>query len=233
MADSPLKCIREGAQKTIFDQLSTTFLSPQNFEASFNDESGTIVDIVFRDRESYRFRVLQPTSPINQNGNWITRECPGQFFTDEEEFRLGDFNTAQGRIQHWVNRILEDITISATSGKPWIDRLRANLEQSIDDLDNPEAPFSVEEAEEWEVRFAELIARMDELQEENKIHKEDLNRLKKHLKELRGKATTMPKRTWVRAVGNRIIDVFLNTAESALKAIAEGTVKGLLGPPQQ
>jgi predicted RNase H-like nuclease (RuvC/YqgF family) len=102
------------------------------------------------------------------------------------------------------------------------------LEDNADKLPNPDAPFDTDESNEWRKRLDGIVERMEKLEGENKIHKGKLQELKREIEELKGKLRVLPKRTWVRAAGNKILDFIESAAKEGMKTLAEVTVKGFL-----
>ena len=45
---------------------------------------------------------------------------------------------------------------------------------------------------------------------------------------MKKQGTTIPKRTWLRTAGNKIVDLLDHTSKAVLKALAEGAMKALL-----
>lgn len=126
-------------------------------------------------------------------------------------------------------RVTEEISLGTQSGRPDLESLRASLERNVEELDNPDQPFSPEEGEEW---VEKLVRAIDDLEsrlgDDLDTHQNELNQLRNELEELKKKVHVMPKKTWVRAAGNKFLNFFETASITAIKALTEGAVKGLL-----
>ena len=102
-----MKKLRKGVVEGILKQLDTILFSKNAFDVSYNDKSGEILKIVFRENPDFKFVVTQP----GKRATWKTSECPGDVFTETEEYSIPDFPRCQQRIIPWTNKILEEYTL--------------------------------------------------------------------------------------------------------------------------
>lgn len=223
-----MKKLRRGAINTLLRQLDQALISKHHFDATFNGPEGMIVSLIFRDKPEFFFRILHPKTEENSSSEWHTVESPGQYFTSEERYRHHDFQGAAGRIAPWISRIVEELSASNAEDEDWLSSLRRNLDAAADALPEPDAPFSNEEIVDWSERFEELLERLKELEEDKELQRGQVERLRRELEELKRRGTEMPKRTWLKAAGHKILDVFEHGAKAAIEAAATGAVKALL-----
>jgi len=224
-----MKSLRSGAISQFLRQLDHGVFSQHNFDTSFNEQDGTLASVVFGDDPNFYFKILQPKTSVNKTGQWRTLESPGQFFTSEEEYENRDFNTAHSRARAWVARVVEELVFAQNKNGDWLQTLRSNLEAAANSLPEPETPFSEAEVADWSRKFDDLLARLEGLESENKIQQGVVTQLKQQLNELQKQGVNIPKRTWLKTAGHKILDVFEHGAKAGTEAIAKGAVKALLG----
>lgn len=216
--------LNRGTINDIRRELNRLFLTTHAFDARFNTDEGKSVEIIFKDNPQFFFYISQP----KESGTWISVESPGQSFRTAEKYENRDFSSARGRISSWVQRVIEELTVHSTTPNQFIRTFRENLEQNADNLPEPELPFSLEESAEWARRLDEILQRFRKLEEDNKLHAGRLHQLERDFHELSLKLTVIPKKTWVKAAGNKILDFLETGAKEGLKTLVESTVKGLL-----
>jgi hypothetical protein len=73
-----------------------------------------------------------------------------------------------------------------------------------------------------------LLSRLTELERQNEIQGGRVEKLSRELEEWKKQGTAIPESTWLKAAGNKILDLFDTTSKAALKTLAEGAVKALL-----
>lgn len=107
--------------------------------------------------------------------------------------------------------------------------LRENLEKKSDELPDPDKPFNQEDAKEWKLKLDDIVAKVKQLEKDNKIQKGNLTSLQKEVTDLKNNIGSLPKKTWVRAAGNKILNYFENAAKAGFESLVEATVRGLIG----
>ncbi|MDP1526877.1 MAG: hypothetical protein Q8M20_13770 [Rhodocyclaceae bacterium] len=226
----PLQTLRYGAIEEIRRNLNRGFLTAHSFDIKANSPDGILVQVTYKDRPEFSIAIVQPESDANTSRVWRTIETPGRHFVAAEIYDHQQFQQAYGSIWGWADRVAEEILLQAKSGiaPSAIEDLRRNVEEAANNLVDPDKPFSEEEIDDWSERFKALIARLTELEKQNEIQSGRVNQLASQLEELKKQGTVVPKRTWVKAAGNKILDFFDTGAKAAIKAAAEGAVKALL-----
>lgn len=227
-AEETMPILRSGAIQNFLRQLDQGMLSQHSFECSFNNADGRIISVSFRDAPTFSFSVLHPESNTNSASQWQTIESPGQFFVSDERYEFRDFASAQSRVGPWVARLLEELATSQQHSTKWLATLRSNLETTADSLAEPDTPFTESEIEDWSAKLDELVSRLERLESENQIQRGTVSRLKDQLEELVERGQDMPRRTWLKTAGHKILDVFEHGARSGVEALAKGAVKALL-----
>lgn len=220
-----MSSIRDLIIKDIFNDLDRSLFTRHGFDCSFNREDGYIVHIVFRDIPIFKFTIKDK----NYSGNWITEEAPGINFLEGESYQFNEFDKAKGRLRFWIQRIIEEISIDDNKNKTVLENWRKNLNSFTDGMTEPDKPFDEKESQQWVERLDDLLVKFSDLSENDKLQKQELDSLKKEVEYLKANLTKLPKSTWIKAAGNKIINIMEKVTTKAGEAIAEGVVKGLIG----
>lgn len=223
-----MRTLRTGATQQILQQLDHGFLSRHSFDATFNQSNGEIVRLTFRDHPEFALTILQPNSVNNNTTQWKTTECPGRYFTSSDEYDHRDFSTALSTVYAWVDRIIQDLVSVDKNKAGYIEQLRKNLEDTANALPDPSEPFTEHELAEWSDKFDTLLQRLKNLEAENKLQRGQVDSLQRQLDELKKQGTRIPKKTWLKAAGHKVLDLLDTASKEVIKAVAEGAVKALL-----
>lgn len=226
----PMNVLRLGAIESIKRGLNRGMVTSHSFDTVFNGEDGTLISAKFKDRPDFTFVLMQPETQINSGAVWKTIESPGRHFITQQGYDHRDFDQALNAIYSWADRIVEELVLSAKAHNDTslIDEMRHNVEATANGLSDPDKPFTEEELEDWSAQLTKLLARLTELERESEIQSGRVERLTRELEQLKKQGTTMPKRTWLRTAGNKVLDLLDTTSKATLKALAEGAVKALL-----
>lgn len=226
----PLQELRLGAIDEIRRNLNRGFLTSQSFELEYNLTDGTLVRVKHKDNTTWNFELLHPTSEVNAGTKWRTIESPGRYFASQETYEHEQFNQAHSSVNSWVDRVSEEMLLAA---KVHIDRttvqeLRLQVEAAANNLTDPEKPFTEEELENWSGQLQRLVGRLSELERQTEIQSGRVQQLTRELEQLKKQGTSIPKRTWLRTAGNKVLDLLDHTSKACLKSLAEGAMKALL-----
>ena len=217
--------LRQGAIESILRELDQSILTRHAFLADFNnDKTGEILSFIFRENDSFRFAIK---SPNNETDSWYVTESPGEYLLGDQVSNFEDFLRCKSRINAWVQRIIQELTTIRTNAD--LQAYRENLEKVAQSLPNPDQPFSVEEAVEWSAKFDDLVSELEKVKDKLGIQEGEINRLKSDLKTLQGSIHSIPKKTWVAAAGNKLLNVIEPGFKVGIKMAIESVVKGLLG----
>jgi hypothetical protein len=223
--------LRKGAVEEIRLNLNRGFLTSHLFDIISNVEDGTLLDITFLDRSTFKFRLLHPETAVNLHMQWKTVESPGRYLLSGETYDHQQLAQAISAAYAWADRISQELVLEAAEHRDnsLLEELRHKLNEMADNLTNPEMPFSEDEVDDWSGRFEAVLQRLSELERENETQKWKVENLARELHSLKSEGTKVPRRTWVKTVGNKILDVLSTASKAAVSAITEGAVKGLLG----
>ena len=200
----------------ILNQLDKSVFTKHAFDASFNDEKKrSVVKIVYKDHPAYFFDIHE-----TYDNMWKIRKAPGPLFSDPEESDHNQFDDYVSELDQWLRRLLEEITFDAGRSSSFIDLMRSSLEKAAESVPNPSQPFNDAEAAAWNKKLDEVMAKFEEMEKRSEIQQIELFKLRGEVEKIRKVIHKVPKKTWIRSVGNRVLSV----AEQALtRAGAEVT----------
>ena len=222
-----MKVLRQSSIRQILEYLDSFLLTRHAFDCAFNNENGEVIKVSYKERPDFLFVIVQP-SPESGN-HWITVECPGQDFVNEERYRLQQFNQCRDRIHNWMDRVIEELALRPGADADYYKVLRENLEENADNMMDPNEPFNENDAESWSRKLDEAVVSLEKLEEAKKIEQGQVNALGNELNRLKSQVRLFPKKTWVKAAGNKILNFYDTVTNTSIKALAEGTVKKLIG----
>jgi hypothetical protein len=226
----PMQVLRLGAIEELKRGLNRGFLTHHSFDVAVNGADGTLVAVKFKDHPEYTFALLHPKTEVNQSGSWRSVESPGRHFTSAETYDHPQFNQAFNAVYGWADRVNEEVVLGAKAhaDTALIDEMRRNVSETADNLPEPDKPFTAEELDDWSAQLKRLVGRLAELERQNEIQSGRVEQLSRELEQLKKQGATLPKRTWLKTAGNKVLDLLDSTSKAALKALAEGAVKALL-----
>lgn len=218
-----MQTLRRGAMEEILRNLNRQFLTSQHFSVKFNDVNGTVVHITYLDQPEYTFRMLQRGS---EPSAWQTIEAPGRIFTGAETTEHHHrYDSALGSVYAWIDRVCDEILFAAKEHGEHgpLDSLRDQVAAAANELPNPEKPFTSAELDEWMDKLKALLAKIQTLEHSHEIQQARIDQVLRELDELKTMGTTIPKRTWLKTAGNKVLDL-MNTAstEGVKKLATEG-----------
>jgi hypothetical protein len=219
-----MRKLRQVTIRDIHSQLDKSVLTKHAFDTSFNDEKKNVVlKIAYRDHPAYFFEIIELAPKY-----WQIRKAPGILFSDPEGSNHDEFDDYIVELDRWLERLLVEITFDSGKSSSFIDLMRSNLEKAAESVPNPSQPFNDSEAAVWNKKLDEVMAKFEEMEKKNEIQRYALSKLRNEIEEIRKVMRTVPKKTWIRSVGNRV----LNMAEQALTragaGVAEEQIKKLI-----
>lgn len=214
--------------KQFREALDSSAFTLSDFQVTFPDQGKIYAAATFTSNTQYSFKILP------EDGRMYTEETPGDSFWTQRVNNY-DINTAIGRIDNWTKNIRADIR-AATPLYDEFEQLREDLDAKLAEHEAElEGHFTREEAEEWEVRFDELLARFEELREKNEITETQLNQVKRDLEILKENAHDFEKRAFFKTAGNKIFNICRRLGGSkiartvSLEAVKEVTKLAIQG----
>lgn len=222
--------LRLGAIDNLKRGLNRGMLTFHSYEALYNRPDGTLISLTFKDNPEFQFALQHPRSDVNSSTSWKTVESPSRHFVSTEVYEHRDFDQAFNAVYSWADRVGEELVLRAKtqSDTSIIDQWREQLERTLDDLPQPDEPFTPDELEDWAEKFKLVLARLAEIESHNEVQRSRIDQLSRELDQLKSHSPSAPKRTWLRTAGNKLFDLLDTGSKATIKALAEGAVKALL-----
>jgi hypothetical protein len=221
--------IRKNVRDDLTARLNRGFLTPHAFEVAFNSPNGWVVQFTLKDNREFRCIIEQPQAKTNPTVSWKVTVCPGVYFIDAEATLCNDFPSAINQIVPWLDRIMQEHMVAASTDPEAISRMRQNLEETADALPEPDQPFSADELKKWTARFDEVVQRVESVEKDHKLQHSKVEQLRQQLEALKAQGSTLPKKSWLKSAGYRVLELLGSGSDEAIKSLASGTIKMLLG----
>ncbi len=123
------------------------------------------------------------------------------------------------------------MTISEELVPDIIKQMRQDLERNSENLPDPQLPFAPGEASQWRTKLDNLVARIEKLAEKGEIQQGEVDKLKAEVKKLKTMIESVPKKTWLKSAGYRILNVMEKVVNTKTRReITEHVIKQLIGP---
>lgn len=212
--------------QNIEDRLDNSIFTKYAFDRHFNSGNGLIVNIEFKDNPSFHFKVEE----MEDRERWRVTERPGVYLDSESENVQSDFSRCISNLNNWVNRLQKEITYQDPNDWSEVVRIRSLIEEHVSSIENPDEPFRDEEAAEWRKKVDQVIDSVENLKEDKRELRQEVNRLKKDLSDLNDQIDSMPRKTWLRSV----LGSAANFAEKVVlhkslgKTLVGAAIRGLL-----
>lgn len=222
--------LRKAIQEEILGELDESVFTRYGFVCEFNPVEDVVLRIRFKDRPEFAFGIGDGTvSTILGEKRWVVVESPGEAFNEPEDTGCDTFLQARSRLADWLARLAHEIQTSpserATRG------LLDEFEKSLESLAEPDQPFTEEEAADWRERLDKFVDQLEALQEQHELDRDELRKLRDDVERLKGNVGSLPKKTWLRAAGGKILGYLDKKADTALIAAVQTAVRAtMLGP---
>lgn len=220
-------------RKTVMDdikaRLNRGFLTPGAFHIVFNNQNGEVIRLTLKEKPEFYFVMEQPNSENNSQGFWKTSFSPGVYFMEAEATNHNYFPQSVEQIAPWLDRVMQELMVAAGTDSETLEQMRRNLEETAENLPDPEQPFSDEELAQWSARFDAVAQRLESVENELKIQHSKIEEFKNRLNSLKEQGATLPRSTWVKAAGYQVLELLRFASHDAVKSLASGAIKLLLG----
>lgn len=222
--------LRRASIDNILSVLDTTIFTRHLFNCPFNVDESTLVKIVYTENKNFTFIAKYGYDIEVEEYRWETDEAPGEHFLTPEHFTCRDFKDFLHRLTGWTGRILQEETSAGTLVEH-IENLRKRLFENADKMDQPERPFDAEEAQRYREKLDALYNEIDSMKAEHKIASRDLWELKQGFEALKSQIDKIPRKTWMKAAGNKLLDFVLSIASKAGgELVTKAATTALFGP---
>jgi hypothetical protein len=219
--------ITKSRVKQILEVLGESYFTSAGFNVVFPDEGRHWAIATFLDDPKYVFHLND-----GYRDDFKVEFTPGNVRVSTEA-ETKDFNDVLVYLKQWTKNIKDELAASS----PLYDELE-NLKKEFaeklnEHVKDSQQHFTKNEVEGLEVRLKDLAKNFDELREQQIITAHELKIAKDMLEELQANLTKMPKKTWYRTAGSKIIEVagkyFMS--EQGQKLLGNISAK-LLSPPK-
>lgn len=216
--------LTQAARNRILNYFDQSKLTIELFEFVIN-KGNKIIQIIYKPNSNFKLTINKVKD------NFISIESPGLTLLEQEKFELRNSHEIETRVREWIRRIEDEIIIDQQSSD-YLNNLRQKLDQLIEDIDNPDKPFSKSEASTWEEKFANIVDQFDELKDKLNIQEHDIAQLKQEIKKMNSVSSKMPRNIWLKSVGSKIIDWIDKKFDRALDKAIETSIIAVLSPPK-
>jgi hypothetical protein len=163
----------------------------------------TVLRITFADQPHFEFLVTKDRT-------LRVRYSPGHLVM-KEEYEVEKLNHIVASVDLWCRHILTELRASNPLLNPIyceMDRLKAEFERRLDEcFENANQHFSNAESEDLSSRLSAVEENFSQLREQSRITEEELAKVKQTLAHLKENLKVMPKKTWMRMAGTKIIEL--------------------------
>ena len=221
--------LRPTSRSKILNTLDRTIFTSRGYQVDFNEEGKVkngLFEIFFLQDKSLHISLYR--SDI-YNKKWYTVEMPGEHVTAPERFDCESLEDVLTRIRLWSDRIISDYK----SSRPIYDafeEFRSDVYDRITKIEGENRVFFTrDEASSLIHRLNDVYSKFNDLQESNKITKDQLNSITNELTELKDSIEYLPRGVWYRAATNKVLGYlgrFSNSTEG--RELVSSAVKGLL-----
>jgi hypothetical protein len=194
--------------KQVIEALDKSYFTVASFSVNFPDQGNKLVVISFLDNEKFIFNLS-----VNYQDVFTANYTLGDVKTTTQvEFE--DFDKGFSFIKTWAENIKDELIAS----NPFYDELQ-NLKDEFNEklnqhIKDPKQHFSKQETEELNAKLDDLEKKFEQLKEEQVITTQELRAAQKTLEELKNDLTQLPKKTWYRTAGNKIIEIAAKAIKS-------------------
>lgn len=217
---------RKEIKDSIIEKLKRSPLTEHAFSIKFAEtEADELVHIRYVLRESFRFSVHRHIP----RGFEVTR-APGNHLLGDETGIVETVSDMLLQLQIWLEAVASEDEID-----PNIDSDVGKLKEAFfrelgRHVKNENVHFSREEVDDLASRVDALEQKLEQIMRDQKRSTEDVQSIKKLMKEAKKDAGAMTKRKWLIVGGGKLLNALLTVATSKDgKKLIVDSVRGLLG----
>lgn len=219
--------IRSRVIEDILNLLDDTIFTRHGFEILHSPNNDSDLQILLSDYTGFR-------ADIGYNSNrtptqrWAVVTSPGRVRITESSYHesIGDVMT---EIEMWAHRLAGEIK-SRTEADAVVKSFREQIDHALEDMVNPDSPFTDEEAKTWQKKLKDAYADLAKMQDRLDVTDEELEALRKKVDELSEVIGEFPRKMWVRSAGNTFSKFLGRVSSHVIASVTEGTIKALLPP---
>lgn len=219
--------LRRATIDKILLALDKTIFTRHLFNYSFNHDDGTLVRIIYSENNNFQFVASYDLDEMGENKIWNTQEAPGTDFINLEYFFYDNLDALLMGISNWVNRILEEEDLG-THVLEHIERIREKIIEDANNIPDPEKPFEGKEAQEYKNKLDILYEEIENMNDQHKLTWTELEKIRKGIDSLKQQIEGMPRKTWLKAAGNKILDTVASISGKVTVEVLTKTIMNAL-----
>lgn len=209
--------LNANAKNIILSSLESSSFTASDFEVRFSPNVETFVLVTFRHDKNYSFAIKEKT-PINlgaffagsqggsrENLKFVSIERPGDFKATQE-MAYSTYDACVGRIPVWCANLRAELQVAhivAVSDEEF-----KHFSESLKfDESGADECFNDSELGEMNGKLDQLMERIRELEEDNKITKKQLRECLEKIDGLKSMAPAMKKGVWLSMLKSRLYSI--------------------------
>ncbi len=215
--------------------LENSFLTAAGYKITHNQDGSLIVSIQPKDFPEFSIRLdriketnIQLAIQSRPGSTYLSCvETPGDYI-DGQDYELSDFASFLSHLKTWCSRVHQSIRLKKNSPrKESRDRFRAQVDEFLAQNvgTDGDAFFTKEEKGQLFQTLDTLETDLEKLLLEQKAQKEEIERLRRTIAEMKDVADVLPKQKWYKTFLYKIATF---AAGAGGKMLAEAVIKGLL-----
>ncbi|MCR9105426.1 MAG: hypothetical protein NXI15_09060 [Gammaproteobacteria bacterium] len=222
--------------KTFIEELKqgfgSTHFSANDFTFTFPPKGKILCRLNFKYDESFEFTITEEeVYDLITQRNALTAvmggsterkdksiavyviHSPGQY-KKTDKIEIADIGDAAEHLRNWCHYLYSELSHDEQADSSF-DDLRREIEDKFEEtIDDPDGKFDADEIAKIESKFDALLSKFETLEEESKITKEELTRIKKDMDGFKSSAKVMRKGLWARITNNKLVDIAVSIAKS-------------------
>jgi len=219
--------IRSRVLENILDLLDDTIFTRHGFEILHSPNIDSDLKILLSDYREFCADIAYDSNR-GPSQRWAIVTKPGRVRVTETEY-CESMDGVMVKIESWAYRLADEIK-SRTEANEIVKSFREHIDHALEDMVNPDSPFTDEEAKVWQEKLNDAYADLAAMQEQLDVTDEELETLREKVDELSEAIGQFPKRMWVRSAGNTFSKFLGRVSSHVIASVTEGTIKALLPP---
>lgn len=217
--------LRNSLVSKIWAAIEKSPFTAADFNVYFDDDRNqALLLIEFRYDSNFYFKVYE-----NHDGEEILNVSPGKY-KREEVSHLSSLSKIPEEINSWTRNIRDELRATIPVYTE-LDLIREKIERHVaEHIENPETPFSKEEADKLKEKLDEVMTRFQELQQRSNITEQELKRLNREIDSIKSNLNAYPRGVWYKTAANKIWATIskITTSQESRQIMAQAAKK-LLG----
>ncbi|MEB2605018.1 hypothetical protein SB461_00660 [Burkholderia cenocepacia] len=196
--------LRQAIIAEIYHALDSSDFTSADFEVrTAFSSSGTLLEVVFRSFNEYRFVVKEEVDYNGTVTQVYAQRIPG-LERDSDIVDVESLSKLPAMLKVWTKAVRSELRATLPVYSE-LDVLRQRVEEHIrEHVVNPDERFSQEEADELRVKLNELAQRFEELHEKNELSAQQLKKMEAQIEVLTDDLQGFRRGTWYRTAATKL-----------------------------